>query len=424
MDALGAALVIAVLLALNAALAGTEMALVSLREGQLQRLEQSAGPGRTVAALCREPNRFLAAIQVAATLVGFLAAATAAVAYSDPLARNLTVLGPAAEPFAVVMVTVALTAVTLVLGELAPKRIGLQRPEAWAVRAARPLELWARFARPVVQLLSAATDLAVRLAGADPRRHRPTIGHVELGEIVADPQIPADAERPILLAALQLGGRTLRQVMVPRRHVVAVAADEPAASAVDLLRSTGHSRAPVVDPDLDHFVGVVHLRDLIAVDGPAGPRARPGLALPESVEVIPALRIMQHQREQLALVVDEHGAAQGIVTVEDLVEQLVGEIHDETDAEISEHWKLTRHEPDGSMIVPGTLPVHVLGRLGVQLPSGPYATVAGLVLDRLGTIPERPGDRLAVGDWVVEVLEVRRRAITRLRISPDGHGGR
>jgi putative hemolysin len=163
---------VAVLILLNAGFAGSELALISLREGQLQRLEQQHEAGRILARLARDPNRFLSTIQVGITLAGFLASATAAVSLAQPLVEPLAFMGAAAEAMAIVLVTLALTFVTLVFGELAPKRVAMQRAERWGLMAARPLAAVARLARPVIWLLGASTDLVVRLVGGDPSRRR------------------------------------------------------------------------------------------------------------------------------------------------------------------------------------------------------------------------------------------------------------
>src|ERR687897_3154971 len=173
------------LVVVNAAFAGSEVALISLREGQLRRLEQEGGQGRLVARLARDPNQFLSTIQIGITLAGFLASAAAAVSLAQPLVPLLEVLGRAAEPVAVLLVTMVLTYLTLVVGELAPKRIALQSPERWALRAARPLAVISTLTRPAVWLLSKSTDLLVRLAGADPGRQRQAVTEEEVRDLIA-----------------------------------------------------------------------------------------------------------------------------------------------------------------------------------------------------------------------------------------------
>src|SRR5690606_23606242 len=190
-----------------------------------------------------------------------------------------------------------------------------------------------------------------------------------------------------------------------------------AARALHELAASGHSRAPVAhDGNLDDVVGAVHLRDLLDQgDRPLGELAGELVAFPETAGVLDVLHEMQTRRVQLALVVDEHGAAAGIVTVEDLLEELVGEIYDESDRDVVG----VRREADGSLVLPGRFPVHDLVDVGVHgMPEGPYATVAGLVLDQLGRVPEAPGDRVTVAGRTLEVLAVDGRAITEVRVRP------
>jgi putative hemolysin len=404
---------ILLLVVVNAALAGSEVALISLREGQLRRLEQEGGQGRLVARLARDPNRFLSTIQIGITLAGFLASAAAAVSLAEPLVPLLDFLGGAAEPVAVVLVTVLLTYVTLVIGELAPKRIALQRPEQWARRAARPLALLSTLTRPAVWLLSKSTDLLVRLAGGDPGRQREEVTEEEVRDMIATGGTFRPEQRRILVEAIEVGERRLSDVLVPRRDVVSLPAGAPAGEAIRRLVESGHSRAPVYRDDLDDVIGIVHLRDLVAADGPVADHVRPALALPESMGVLEALRRLQAEREQLAIVINEYGGVEGIVSLEDLLEELVGEIYDEFDRDAQG----IQYQPDGSVVLPGSFPIHDLPDLGVSLPEGPYATVAGLLLERLGHLPE-PGETVEVDAWRLEVLEVDRRAITRVRLVP------
>jgi putative hemolysin len=404
---------VAVLIALNAFFSGSEMALLSLRESQLNRL---GGQGRAGAALRRltgDPNRFLATIQVGITLAGFLASATAAVSLAEPLEETLSFLGSAARPASIAVVTAILTFLTLVIGELAPKRVARQRSERWALVASRPLAAMLGLFRPVVWLLGRSTDMLVRLAGVDPTRDRQEVTEEELREIVASVPTISEDQRQILAGAFEVAERTLRQVLRPRRDVLALQQDVPAAEALSLLVETGHSRAPVVEGDLDHTLGLVHLRDLFNEDRAVGELAHPALALPETLGVLDALRRMRAERAQLALVIDEYGGVEGIVSLEDLLEEIVGEIYDETDRDLL---TIVRHE-DGSIDVPGGFPVHDLVDLGVHLPESNVATLGGLVIAHLGRFPDAD-DAVALDGWDALVLEVVGRAVVRVRLSP------
>ncbi len=409
---------VAVLVAINAALTGTELALVSLRESQIRRLEESGGRrGRTLGHLTRHPNQFLATIQIGITLAGFLASATAAVSLAVPLEEPLGFLGDAAGPVSVVVVTLILSYVTLVLGELVPKRLAMQNTERWGLLAARPLAVMSTVTRPVVWVLSHSTDLVVRLVGGNPDARAEEMSTEEVRGIIAEHATFSDHQREIIEGALEAAERTLRQVLRPRADVVPVDGAMTCGAAATLLAEAGHSRAPVtaVGQDLDEVIGTIHLRDLIGhADDPVSAHTRPALFLPESVQVLDALRRMQADRQQLCLVVNEHGGTEGLVSVEDLVEELVGEIYDESDRDIL----TVRRLPGGSFVLPGRFPVHDLEDIGVGIPEGEYTTVAGAVLDELGHIPTEPGERVDLGDWTAQVLTVEGHAITAVRLTP------
>ncbi|MEX2550431.1 MAG: CNNM domain-containing protein, partial [Nitriliruptoraceae bacterium] len=247
--------------------------------------------------------------------------------------------------------------------ELAPKRLAMQRAESWALFAARPLTFLARLTAPAIWLLSHATDLTVRLFGGDPDRDRQEVSEEEIRDLIATQSSYTPEQRRIIDGALEVADRTI--------------------SVLGLVGRTG-----VVT---DH--------------------ARPALALPESLNAVVALREMQTNRQQLALVVSEHGGVEGIVTVEDLIEELVGEIYDEHDRNILS----VEHDPDGSMVVPGAFPLHDLEDLGMEITSTEVTTIGGLVVEHLGRIPQT-GDRVVVDGLDLEVLGVRRRTAERVRI--------
>src|SRR4051812_3839338 len=416
----GEVVLVLVLVLVNAVFSGSEMALVSLRDSQVQRMERQSRRGRVLARLARDPNRFLATIQIGITLAGFLASAAAAVSLSKPLVGPLGFLGAAAQPTAIVIVTVVLTFVTLVIGELAPKRIAMQRTEGWALLVARPIDVLSVFARPAVWLLGVATNLVVRLAGADPNAQREEVTTEEIRDLVAAQQEFSAEQRTIISGAFEIADRILREILVPRRDVLTLATGMSAHEALRQLIDGGHSRAPVVGPaGLDDVIGTVHLRDLVGAEGPVDALCRPGLFLPETLRVTDALRQIRAERQPLALVVDERGAIDGIVTLEDLVEEIVGEIYDETDRDVA----AVVREADGALLMPGSFPIHDLPDIGLHDEShghedGDYTTVAGMVLAVLGHIPTAPGEVVRLPDFTAEVVEVTGRAITRVRLRP------
>lgn len=415
----GEVILVLLLVLVNAAFSGSEMALVSLRESQVQRLERHTRRGRVLGRLTRDPNRFLATIQIGITLAGFLASAAAAVSLSKPLLGPLKFLGSAAQPVAIVIVTIVLTFVTLVIGELAPKRIAMQRTEGWALLVARPLDILSVFARPAVWLLGVSTNLVVRLAGVDPDAQREEVSAEELRDLVQAQQDFSAEQRTIISGAFEIADRILREILVPRRDVLTLGTGTPAHDALRLLITGGHSRAPVVGPaGLDDVIGIVHLRELVDATGPVDALARPGLFLPETLRVSDAMVQLRADRQQMALVVDERGAIDGIITMEDLVEEIVGEIYDETDRDV----QAVVREPDGALLMPGSFPIHDLPDLGFDGDGGPeegeYTTIAGMVLAELGHIPTAPGEVVSLPEFTAEVVEVTGRAITRVRLRP------
>lgn len=404
---------VGVLVLVNAIFAGSEIALVSLREGQVERLAEQRRSGRTLARLARTPNRYLSTIQVAITLAGFLASATAAVTLSEPLVDVLQPLGSAARPTAIVAVTAVLSFVTLVLGELAPKRLAMQWAERWALVVARPIDWLATIATPVIWLLSHTTDLVVRLLGGDPDVKRPDVTPEEIHELVTGGDIYEGFQRQVIEGALEVADRTLRQVVTPRRAVMALHEDLSVADGRRALAEAGHSRAPVYDEDLDDSVGYVSILGLVDQSGVVGEHLEAAVVLPESCQVLDALRELQHRRQQLALVISEHGSVEGIVTVEDLVEEIVGEVYDEHDRDLSR----VVHHDDGSVEVPGRFPLHDLRDLDVEVGASSETTVSGLVFERLGRLPESD-DVVALPNHDARVLSLANRVAERVRLEP------
>lgn len=414
---------ITVLLLLNGLFAGSELALVSLREGQLRTLERSSGRReRALVRLARDPNRYLGTIQLGITLAGYLASATAAVTLAQPLVPALTFLGGAAEAVAIASVTVVLAAVNIIVGELVPKRLAMQYPARWALLVASPLDRLATVTSPMVWLLSRATDVLVRILGGRSESSDGQLSAEELQELVAVQRVLTPEQREMIAGALEIHERVLREILIPRRSVVALPSDVSLQEARTLLVSSGHSRAPVVrSRDLDEVIGVVHLRDLLVEQGSLESAVRPILEIPDSLPVSEALRRFKAEREQFALVVDERGGSAGIVTLEDVLEEIVGEIYDETDRDVS----AAQWMPDGTIALPGSFPIHDLEDLAVRLedaPPGDYATVAGLVLMALGRIPAA-GEKVTLADWSVEVSGMDGNAITEVRLIPRAAAG-
>lgn len=412
---------IAALIVINALFAGTEIALISLRESQLRKLRRRGGAGVSrLARLAADPNRYLATIQIGITLAGFLASATAAVSLAKPLVPLLAFTGQAAEPLAIGLVTLLLTFLTLVAGELAPKRLAMQFAQRWSLIAATPLDILATASRPAVWTLSHSTNLLVRLLGGDPHAGKQPPTPEELRDMVISHRGLTPQQRSIISSALEIHERTLRAALVPRRAVFTLSASMPAAQARTELAHSGHSRAPVLAASrFEDVVGVLNLRDATtsADDTPVAELAQAATVFTDSMKISEALRDFRTNREQFALVIDEHGSIEGIVTIEDLLEEIVGEIYDETDRDIAP----VVPQEDGSLLIPGSFPLHDLPDIGVELgdlaEASQCTTVAGLILHKLGRIPSAPGTRILAGQSILEVTVVDRNAIIEVRIS-------
>lgn len=392
--------------------AGTEIALVSLREGQLDQLERRGGRGARVAAVARDPNRFLAAVQIGVTVAGFFSAAYGASTLAPDVAPLLTGLGlpeGAADTVALVVLTLLVAYLSLVLGELVPKRIALQRSAGVAVLVGPPLDRFATLMRPVVWFLSLSTNAVVRLFGGDPHAVSEDMSDEELRYLVDQHQGLDPAERRILTDVFDAGDRSLREVMRPRADVTTVHADATVRDVLTVVQQSPYSRYPVVGDSSDDVRGFLHVRDLLGVDGDArvGDLARDIEFLPATNRVLPSLAAMRAGRNHIAVVVDEYGGTDGIVTLEDLVEELVGEIDDEYDP--------VHPTADAAGYDAGLTIEEFADRSGVPLEDGPYETAAGYILHRLGRLAE-VGDRVAADGHEVVVTQVDGNRITRVQI--------
>jgi putative hemolysin len=398
--------------------AAAEIALVSLREGQVKSLAERGRRGRRVAHLVADPNRFLAAVQIGVTLMGFLSAAFGAATLSSHASDALERLGlqeSVAAPVAFVGVTIIISYVSLVLGELVPKRLALQRSEAIALLVAGPLDRLAALFRPLIWLLSKSGDALVRLLGGDPGANRESISGEELRDLVAAHESLGRDERALIDDVFSAGGRQVREVMLPRTEVEFLDGAMTVGRAARIAGSSPHSRYPVVGESSDDVVGFVHLRDLLV--RPEGDRsttvaemAREVKRLPGTKRVLSALSEMRREGHHMAIVVDEYGGTDGIVTLEDLIEEVIGEIRDEYDAAVPGAGR--PDELDGLCNLD-----EVRERTGLVLPDGPYETLAGFVMAGLGTLPA-VGAQVEVDGWQLTVTELDGRRAARVRVVP------
>ncbi len=402
--------------------AATELALVSLRETQVNQLARRGGRGERVAAIARDPNRFLSAVQIGVTVAGFFSAAYGGSTLAPDVAPYLVDLGlgdEAADTTALIVMTLLIAYLSLVLGELVPKRLALQRAAGVAMTTGPVLDRFATLMRPVIWLLSVSTNALVRLLGGDPNATSEEVSTEELRDIVTSHEGLAAEERRILTDVFAATRSNLKEVMRARPDVTFVRGSLPLADAATWVADQPYSRYPVIGDSFDDVTGFVHVRDLIAPAPSARTVAdvqREVPHLPGTNHLLPTIVRMREEGVHLAVVVDEFGGTDGIVTLEDLVEEIVGDIRDEYD-----------EEPDavpagsgltGAVVLSAGLTIEDFAEeTGVVLPDGDYETVAGYVLARLGRVAE-VGDEVRLDGALLRVVAIEGRRLTEVEVVP------
>lgn len=423
-------LIILVLILINGFFVAAEIAFVSVRRTRLDELAE-AGDRRAKRAqvLMRDPGRFLAVIQVAITFLGALASAVAAVSIvtvvSEPL-RQITFLADYADTIALLFVTSIVAIVSIVLGELIPKGLALGNPDRIALTVSGPITLFAKIVSPLVAVLVALTRLISKPFGIDPTR-TPELSAAEIRLIVeqgSQQGVLEAEEEQMISAVMSLSDSKLHEVMVPRIDIAAIDQEASFDDAVTLVLTEGHSRTPLYKESVDHIVGILYAKDLLRIIAAGGPRPRlrdimrPALFVPESQAVDDLLNELQRRRVHMAIVLDEYGGTAGLVTIEDLLEEIVGEIQDEFDEE--EPMKVIVRE--GEAILDGRADIDEMGELidpALELEDDEeYDTVGGFVYHRIGRVPV-VGDTVAVDPFKITVIKVIGRRVGKVRVTWD-----
>jgi putative hemolysin len=423
-------LIILLLILINGFFVGAEIAFVSVRRTRLDELAES-GDRRAKRAqrLMRDPGRFLAVIQVAITFLGALASAFAAVSIvavvAEPL-RGVAFLADQADTIALLLVTFIVSVVSIVLGELIPKGFALANPDRIALAVSGPITLFAKVVSPLVAVLVLLTKVISKPFGIDPTR-TPELSAAEIRLIVeqgSQQGVLEAEEEQMISAVMSLSDSKLHEVMVPRIDIVAIDQEASFDDAVTLVLTEGHSRTPLYKESVDHIVGILYAKDLLRIIAAGGPRPRlrdimrPALFVPESQSVDDLLHELQRRRVHMAIVLDEYGGTAGLVTIEDLLEEIVGEIQDEFDEE--EPMKVMVR--DGEAILDGRADIDLLGEL-VNPPleledDEEYDTVGGFVYHRIGRVPV-VGDTVAVDPFAITVIKVTGRRVGKVRVIWD-----
>jgi putative hemolysin len=400
----------------------SEIALVSVRRSRIDQLVEEGNPSaRRVRKLLDDPGRFLAVAQIGLTFIGFFASAFAAVSLVSGLQALLESFGMeagAAGGTALIVVTVILALFTIIFAELIPKSIALSSPERFALILSRPIDVIARLLGPVVTIMAGITRWVARSIGVDINQEA-QISADELRLIVergGEQGVLEAEEEQMINAVIELGERRVHEVMIPRVAIAALGSDATLEQAIDLVVEVGHSRIPVYHDSIDEIVGILYAKDLLPyLKTDAGPRPalrkllRPPVLVPESMTIDDLLHELQRRKVHLAVVLDEYGGTAGMVTIEDLLEEIVGEIQDEYDVEEPMVVRLSDHEArvDGRADVDEILE---LFDLDLELEDAEeYDTVGGLMYHRIGGVPA-PGDSIEVGGMrlTVETTDGRR----------------
>jgi len=434
---LGYLLLLAVLILVNAFFSMSEIAVIALNVTKMERMA-AAGDKRAknILKLTKNSSRFLSMIQIMVTLAGFLASAAAASKFSPPLLRLLErVFPPSAygvlEGVVTLLITLVISYVTLVLAELVPKRLAMKYPERIALRSAGMLNMCATLLRPLVWVVSASANAIIRLFGIDPNADVEAVTEEDIRMLVdagGEKGVIEESQQEMIHNIFELDDNNVGDIMTHRTEIIGIEVEEPLEQVVKASIAEGCSRIPIYKDDLDDIVGIVYIKDLLGYIGTELPSAihlrdvmREAYFVPETKRCGELFKEMTEQHIQIAVVVDEYGGTAGIVTLEDVLESIVGSIQDEYDNEEEEISKID----ETTFMIEGNTDIEEVNDLiGIELPEGEYDTVAGFVIDRLGYLPQKD-DRPVVEykhlRFTVEELEDKRISAIKVEILPKGN---
>ena len=424
-------LLIFVFLLLGSVFAGTELALVSLRGSQIDQMEQEDARGKRVAQIARDPNTFLSTVQIGVTLSGFLSASfgeSSISPYIVPIVESWGVPTSVAAPLTTIVLTLIISYCSIVISELVPKRIAMQRNEQIARAVVPAIHVFAKVCKPIIWLIGKNTNIIVRLLGFDPNETDSEVSDEELRVLVNTNTNLSKDERTILDDVFDASETIVAEVMRPRADVVFIEGDQPLAEAAAFVRDQPYSRYPVTGKDFDDVLGFVHVRDLLDIRDPEAKTVadvtREGISLPGTSKLLPSLELLRKRGIHLAVVIDEYGGTDGIVTLEDMTEELVGDIRDEYDLPEEKGGERTERTTfvNGVATIEGGMTIEDFADLtGIELEDGPYETVAGYFLAHTGKMGE-VGDVLSSDDGYdmvvtkvdgrrIETLEIRKHTV-------------
>ncbi|HOB37022.1 MAG TPA: hemolysin family protein [Candidatus Avimonas sp.] len=430
-------ILLAFLIFVNAFFAASEIAVISLNDNKIQKMaEEGHKKARQVLKLTANSSNFLATIQIGVTLAGFLTSAVAAQSLAVPLTRWLTGLSAVLAQYSVVVHTVSVVLITvimaflnLVLGELVPKRIAMQKAEAISFASIGVLNVIAAVMRPFVKLLSVSTNVMVRLFGLDPNAAVDNVTEEEIRMMVdvgGEKGVIEDTQKEMINNIFEFDDITAEEIMTPRTEVEVIEVNEDFMEALRICVDNGYSRLPVYEEDIDNIVGILYVKDLLPYVGREIPEnvtirhlMRETYFIPGTKKCRDLFAEMTEKRVQMSIVVDEYGGFAGIVTMEDLLESIVGNIQDEYDNEEEEVTKLG----DNTFDVDGSIDIEELGEiLNIRFPDGEYETLGGYIMDVLGRIPgedEHPQIKYKKATFTVLEMDERRIGRVHIEVEPE-----
>lgn len=388
---------IVIFLLFGSIFAATELALVNLRTSQLDRMETQDARGKRVAKIARDPNTFLSTLQIGVTLSGFLSASfgeSAIAPHIVPIVKSWGVPNHVAGPLTTIVLTLIISYFSIVISELVPKRIAMQRSEQIARAVVPAVDIFSKICKPLIWLIAKNTNGFVRLLGFDPNEKESEVSDEELRVLVNSNKKLSQDERTILDDVFDASETIVAEVMRPRADVEFLDGSLSLEEAAAKIRELPYSRYPVTGKDFDDVIGFVHVRDLLDVRDPNAKTVadvtREGISLPGTSKLLPSLELLRKRGIHLAVVIDEYGGTDGIVTLEDMTEELVGDIRDEYDlpdeSDLKRDSKATVFV-NGVATVDGGMTIEDFADVtGIELEDGPYETVAGYFLAHTGSM--------------------------------------
>ena len=425
-------LLLIILVLVNGFFAASEIAVITLNDNKIRKMaEEGNKKAKRVLKLTQNSSRFLSTIQIGVTLAGFLTSASAAQSYSAMLTDWLMQFIPGSrsviDGVATVIITLILSYFSLVFGELVPKKIAMQKAEALSFRFVGILQAVSVIFRPFISLLTVSTNLVLKLIGINPDAAEETVTEEEILMMVdagEEKGVLDESAKDMISNIFDFNDATAVEAMTHRTDIAAVEDDASIQDVVDLSIAEGYSRIPLYHEDLDNILGIIYVKDLLKYvstdltpDVPLTAIMRPAFFVPESKSCADLFKEMTERKTQIAIIVDEYGGTEGLITMEDLLESIVGNIQDEYDHEEEEIHQMS----ENTYKVDGSTPIDEIEDLtGVTLPDSEYDTIAGLMMERLGRVPaigEHPN--VKIGRLNLTVLEVEDRRISRIMIERE-----